>query len=295
MASQSERWVRRCLRSLQKKGLIEVHYRRDGQAQDTNFYTINPDRILMQAGKRAKTKLKSGGTEFRGVGQSLPGEGEELTSSKQRALDKEQKQDNKQQNNTAKEHSKPTCQEEEIPDYENPYPDEEAVAIMDDGGILPDPPSDLWEGDLDHVLESQPEDIDPCQEEPEVISSESNNPTHPHPPNSAAPPSPSLPITGNENVAPEALTPEKAFNKAIKMSAHPRKREEQILLEWWTAECQRHGTENVLKAFEYFLKTYPHIAAAYGGTIWNFSCMGSGVEGIIKEMPQGNANATKAA
>jgi hypothetical protein len=49
LASQSERWVRHCLRSLQKKGLIEVHYRRDGQVQDTNFYTINPDRILMQA------------------------------------------------------------------------------------------------------------------------------------------------------------------------------------------------------------------------------------------------------
>ena len=72
MASQSERWVRQCLRSLQKKGLIEVHYRRDGQAQDTNFYTVKPDRILMQAGKRGKTTLRAGGSEFRG--------GEELTS-----------------------------------------------------------------------------------------------------------------------------------------------------------------------------------------------------------------------
>ena len=49
MASRSERWVQRCLRILQGKGLIEVHYRRDGQAQDTSFYTICPDRILMQA------------------------------------------------------------------------------------------------------------------------------------------------------------------------------------------------------------------------------------------------------
>jgi hypothetical protein len=79
------------------------------------------------------------------------------------------------------------------------------------------------------------------------------------------------------------------------MSARPPKREEQILLQWWTAECQRHGTENVLKAFEYFLKTYPHIAAAYGGTIWNFSGMGQGVGGLIKQMRQPKTNATKAA
>jgi hypothetical protein len=37
LASRSERCVRSCLRSLQEKGLIEVHYRRDGQAQDTSF------------------------------------------------------------------------------------------------------------------------------------------------------------------------------------------------------------------------------------------------------------------
>ena len=86
MASQSERWVRHCLRSLQTKGLIEVHYRRDGQAQDTSFYTINPDRILMQAGKRGKSTLKAGGTEFRGGRNSLPWEGEELTSAKQNAF-----------------------------------------------------------------------------------------------------------------------------------------------------------------------------------------------------------------
>jgi len=79
------------------------------------------------------------------------------------------------------------------------------------------------------------------------------------------------------------------------MSARPRKSIEQTLLEWWTAECQMHATENVLKAFEYFLKTYPHIAAAYGGPMWNFSCKGAGVQGIIKDMQQRMANATKAA
>jgi hypothetical protein len=175
LASQSERWVRRCLRTLQKKGLIEVYYRRDGQFQGTNWYTVNPDRILMQASKRAKTTLKSDGTEFRGVGNSLPGEGEELTSAKHGALDKEQGQDDKEQNITGKERSQPTCQEEEIPIDENPYPDDEVVANLDEGGILTDPPY---------------EDSNPCLEEPEAVSSESNSPTHPHPPTSAAPPFP---------------------------------------------------------------------------------------------------------
>jgi hypothetical protein len=156
----------------------------------------------MQAGKRAKTTLKSGGTQFRGVGQSLPGEGEELTSAKQRALDKEQKYDKKQQNITVKEGSMPTCQEEEIPDSENPYPDDEVAVGFNNGGILTDPPSDLWEGDPDQLLACQPEDSNPCQEGPEAVSSESNSPTHPHPPTSAAPPFPLLPHRGQQGCCP---------------------------------------------------------------------------------------------
>jgi DNA-binding PadR family transcriptional regulator len=187
MASQSERWVRRCLRSLQKKGLIEVYYRRDGQVQDTNYYTINPDRILMQASVRAKTTLKNGGTQFRGVGNSLPPDGGELTSAKQSTLDrhKEQEKNNKENNTTVRENSQPTCQEEELPTYENPYPDGEVVIDKDGFEILTDSPYDQLD---DQSTETQLENISPCQEEP--VSSESNNPTHPHPPSCAAPPSP---------------------------------------------------------------------------------------------------------
>ncbi len=123
MSSQTERWVRQCLRSLQKKGLIEVHYRRDGQAQGTNFYMVKPDRILMQAGKRGKTTLRGGGSEFRGGGNSVPGEGEEVSTPKQSALDKAKKQDKKQnkkqQNVIENKASKPTRQQEEE-DYELP-------------------------------------------------------------------------------------------------------------------------------------------------------------------------------
>jgi len=190
MASQSERWVRRCLRSLQKKGLIEVYYRRDGQVQDTSSYAINAERILMQAGVRAKTTLKNAGTQFRGVGNSLPAEGEELTSAKQRALDRkeEQEKNNKESNITVRESSQQTCQEKELPIYENPHPDGEVVIDKDGFEILTDSPHDQLD---DQPTQTQPENINPCQEE--RVSSESNNLTHPHPPSCAAPPSPSLP------------------------------------------------------------------------------------------------------
>lgn len=207
LASQSERWVRHCLRSLQKKGLIEVHYRRDGQVQDTNSYTINPDRILMQAGKRAKTTLETGGTQFLGVGNSLPAERGELTSSKQSALEKEkeQEQTSKQGNITAGESPEATCQQEEIPIYQDLFPLGEVVFDHHAGEILADSPYD--ESD-EQILETQPENINPCLQQP--VSSELNNPTHPHPPTSSSPPSPSLPTAGIENVAREANATKKA-------------------------------------------------------------------------------------
>jgi hypothetical protein len=174
LASQSERWVRHCLRSLQKKGLIEVHYRRDGQVQDTNFYTVEPDRILMQAGKRATTTLKRGGTQFRLVGNSVPVSRGELTAPKQSALDKHQDngEETEQSNITLKETSQATCPQGELLDYQ--------------------------------VIQIGPQIIDPCLQE--VVISDSNNPTHPHPPTSWSPPPPSLPTASNQKVAPEAPT-----------------------------------------------------------------------------------------
>lgn len=140
MASQSERSVRHCLRSLQTKGLIEVHYRRDGLTQDTSFYTINPDRILMQAGKRAKTTLKSGGTQFRGVGNSLQGEGEELASPKHSALDKELEQCNKKQEGTEKEDSKQP-HEQDLEGIEPYQQDLEVAALQPSAPSHPHLPS----------------------------------------------------------------------------------------------------------------------------------------------------------
>ena len=124
MASQSERWVRQCLRSLQKKGLIEVHYRRDGQAQDTNFYTVKPDRILMQAGKRGKTTLRAGGSEFRGGGNSVPGEGEEVSTPKQSALDRDKGKYKTVSKKTANKANEPPCQEKESASKGNITPKE---------------------------------------------------------------------------------------------------------------------------------------------------------------------------
>ncbi len=207
LASQSERWVRHCLRSLQKKGLIQVHYRRDGQVQDTNSYTINPDRILMQAGKRAKTTLETGGTQFLGVGNSRPADRGELTSPKQSTLkkEKEQQQSGKQGNITAGESPQPTCQQEEIPIYQDLFPLAEVILDQHAGEILADSPHDEF---ADQIIETQPENIEPCLQQP--VSSELNNPTHPHPSASSSPPSPSLPAAGNENVAPEANATKKA-------------------------------------------------------------------------------------
>ena len=176
MASQSKRWVQRCLRSLQAKGLIEVHYRRNGQTQDTSFYRICPDRILTQAGKRAKTTLKPDGTEFRGVANSLHGERDELTSPKQSALDRDNAKSKIVKGNTANKGNEQPRQEQELASRENVTPN--------DGGILTDPPS---------------QELNPRLLEPLSRSSNATvDPTLPHPPSSAHPPSPSLPKAGPE-------------------------------------------------------------------------------------------------
>jgi len=176
MASQSKRWVQHCFRSLQAKGLIEVHYRRNGQTQDTSFYKICPDRILTQAGKRAKTTLKPDGTEFRGVANSLHGERDELTSPKQSALDRDNAKSKIVKGNTANKGNEQPRQEQELASVENLTPN--------DGGILADPPS---------------EEVNPRLLKLLSVSSKTNvDPTHPQPPTSAAPPSPSLPKAAPE-------------------------------------------------------------------------------------------------
>jgi hypothetical protein len=128
MASQSKRWVQHCFRTLQEKGLIEIQYRRSGQAQGTNLYTINPDRILMQAGKRAKTTLKPDGTEFRGGANSLHGERDELTSPKRSVLDSDNGRSKIVKENTANKGNEQPRQEQELASMENLTPN--------DGGIL---------------------------------------------------------------------------------------------------------------------------------------------------------------
>ena len=171
MASLSKRWVQHCFRTLQEKGLIEIQYRRNGQSQGTNLYTINPDRILMQAGKRAKTTLKPDGTEFRGGANSLPADGGELTSPKQSALDRDNAKSKIVKENRANKGNEQPRQEQELASMENLTPN--------DGGILADPPS---------------EEVNPRLLKPLPVSSNANvDPTHPQPPTSAAPPSPSLP------------------------------------------------------------------------------------------------------
>jgi hypothetical protein len=230
LASQSERWVRHCLRSLQKKGLIEVHYRRDGQVQDTNSYTINPDRILMQAGKRARTTLETGGTQFLGVRNSLPADRGEFTAPKQSALKKEKEveQSSKQGNISAGESPQATCQQEEVPIYQDLFLHGEVVPVQHAGEILADSPYDASDG---QIIETQPENIEPCLQQP--VSSEPNNPIHPHPPTSSSPPSPSLPTAGNENVAPEANATKKAVTPPLPSSdARPSRSELASMSPW---------------------------------------------------------------
>jgi len=286
MASQSERWVRQCLRSLQKKGLIEVHYRRDDNAQGTNFYTINPDRILMQAGKRAKTTLKSGGTHFRGVGNSVPGEGEELTSPKQSALDKEQEQNNKQQKTTETEATKSTYQEEEIPsrdddgieleenlnlgrdeDYEPSYQqsDEESSTELS------------WEvlGEIEnwHIEETGTNNNPYLQSSPKEPKQSTSNrevigPTPS--PHSAAPPSP----------------PRGTYAWACHLTQSYRTQPEEFTQEEWDELCYRYGITEIADALELFLK---YDSSAKGRPLSSFSFLADGyVEQVIELQDAGN-------
>jgi len=273
MSSQSKRWVRQCLRSLQKKGLIEVHYRRDGQAQDTSFYTINPDRILMQAGKRGKTTLRAGGSEFRGGGNSVPGGGEEVSTPKQSALDRDKTKSKIVSKNLANKAIEQPCQEKESASKEDHI-------SQKDGRILTDPPS---------------VEINPCQEE--IVDCNSNESTHPQPPSSALPPSPSRPALCADNVSPGALTAEEAFKKALRMAPHPGEHNLKNRRETWHSRCKVYGVHDVLQAFEYFLKTYPHLANQFGQPITTFLSMGREDDSLIKEMRtrQAGASAPKVA
>jgi len=121
--------------------------------------------------------------------------------------EKEQQQTSKQGNITAGESPQPTCQQEEIPIYQDLFPHGEVVFDQPAGEILADSPHDEF---ADQIIETQPENIEPCLQQP--VSSELNNPTHPHPPTSSSAPSPSLPGAGNENVAPEANDTKKALS-----------------------------------------------------------------------------------
>ncbi|HVN82233.1 MAG TPA: hypothetical protein VMW38_24830 [Terriglobia bacterium] len=288
MSSQSERWVRHCLRSLQKKGLIEVHYRRDGQTQDTNFYTVNPDRILMQASKRGKT-TRAGGSEFLPRGNSVPAGGAEVSTPKQSALDKGTKQGKKKQKVIENKASKPTRQQEqESPIDEKYYPNEEAVSNPDVAEILSDSPSDLPEGEQ---IEDQPGHFDSCQRGLEVVNSQSNSPTDSQSPNSAAP---SLPAARSENVAPRALTPQEAFEKALGMAPHPGEKDLIKAFEMWCSHCRDYIAQDVLQAFQYFLKAYPNLAASFGQPITNFWLTGRDGS-LIKEMQRGKSGTVTSA
>jgi len=100
----------------------------------------------------------------------------------------------------------------------------------------------------------------------------------------------SLATAGNENVAPESLTPEEAYEKAVKMSQQFRKGKEVLGLDSWLLDCNEDNARDVLEAFEYFLKTYPGIARMSGRPITNFYFTGRGVKGFIEEMRQAKIN-----
>jgi len=103
---------------------------------------------------------------------------------------------------------------------------------------------------------------------------------------SAYAPSPSLPAAGSGNVAPRALTPEEAFEKALKMAPHPGEKDLDQTRDMWCSHCRDYSANEVLQAFEYFLKAYPNLAASFGRPITNFWL--TGWDGsLIKEMQQG--------
>jgi predicted transcriptional regulator len=259
MSSQSERWVRHCLRRLQKKGLIEVYYRRDGYAQETSYYTINSDRILMQAGKRSKTTLQAGGSEFRGGGNSVPAGGEEVSTPKQSALDKDKNKSKIERKNLANNRNEQPLQERELANKEDRNSHK-------DSRILTDPP----------IVEIKSLQV-------EVVDSKSNESTHPHPPISAVPPSPSLAKRAKQ-FPPEVIIPEESFKAALALSLHPGEKDLEDLFNRWCVPCREFGFRETLLAFDYFLCRYSAEAAKAGRPISNFLELGDGVWDLINEM-----------
>lgn len=86
-------------------------------------------------------------------------------------------------------------------------------------------------------------------------------------------------------IPPEALTPEEAFNKALKMSPHAGEKNLKHRLKMWCWQCQKYGVRDVLQAFEYFLKWYPRLTTLYEMPITNFLLAGQD-GGLIREMHQ---------
>jgi hypothetical protein len=77
-------------------------------------------------------------------------------------------------------------------------------------------------------------------------------------------------------------------------SGEPDPREDNLdtRLEWWRADCQKYGVNEVLEAFEYFVKTYPQVA--YGRPITNF-LMAGGNGRLVYEVRQRKAGALTSA
>jgi len=103
---------------------------------------------------------------------------------------------------------------------------------------------------------------------------------------------------GNENVAPEAVTPEKAFDIAIEISEHLMKlhlqnwQQGQGGLKLWLSCCQDHSAHEVLEVCEDYLRSHQRMAVQYGTPMVGLCVIGPVIFNHLQEC---KANATKQA
>ena len=277
MTRLSERSVRRVLVKLVESGFISFgRHRQDfrGPCRPTNSYTLHPNRIQEAIGAGKVAVAKALGAYYKRYGAPLHSRRLQVrltggTSGRigpqDVSLSREQRQDEKEVNTErGSNNGRSVLAHKDGPNYSNKI---EAVE-----------------------LNPCQEDFHTCKEKTGLSTQIVPIPTPP--PISAPPPSPPLTLTACGQQQPKPMTADEAFSKAPKMAPHPREDNLDTRLEWWRADCQKYGVNELLEAFEYFLKTYPQVA--YGRPITTFLMAGSNGR-LVYEVRQRKAGTSNSA
>ncbi len=246
-ARLSKSQAQRCLKSLQKKKLINIEKRRSGRYQATNFYHINADLILLQSAKAARkqtTKETVSQAALQNVRETSCQPATECQAdTPQSVKDSRQPMTPKQ----IEEETELLSSNRSDLDYYSAEEEQELESYQvyelerdpNTGAILTEAPN----SDREPKPSQGNKDVQPCQEGLQKTSG-SEEPSLPHPPSSAAPPSPSLP-----------LSPDEALADAIRLTAKLRKKgiPDPYNEEWFYRGCEKYGPSTVIEALKDFI------------------------------------------